>query len=93
LLGLVVNLAAAECEKCGAELPLYPETPVARFADDVDLPVVARIPFEPGLARAGDAGRPWPGEADPVTPAGRAVAGLAERLETLHHAAMERETW
>lgn len=93
LLGLVVNQAAAACEKCGAELPLHPEDPALRFAADVDLPVVARIPFEPALARAGDAGRPWPSEAGPVTPAGRAFAGLAERLETLHHGAMERDAW
>jgi len=93
LIGLVVNLSAAGCQKCGAELPLYPEAPVERFAEDADLPIVARVPFEPALARAADAGRPWPSEAGPVTPAGRAFAGLAERLETLHHAAMEQDSW
>jgi ATP-binding protein involved in chromosome partitioning len=93
LLGLVVNLTAAACAKCGAELPLHPEEPVARFAEDADLPIVARIPFDPALARAADAGGPWASEGVPVTPAERAVAGLAERLETLHHAAMERDAW
>ena len=58
LIGLVENLASVSCEKCGAETPLYPETRVARFADESDLPVVARIPFERALASAGDAGTP-----------------------------------
>lgn len=93
LIGLVENLASVSCQKCGADSPLYPEAQVARFAQDQDLPLVARIPFDPTLARAGDAGTPWPGEASPASPAARAFAGLAERLETLHHDAMKRDSW
>jgi len=93
LIGLVENLASVHCAKCGAEGPLYPETDVERFAEDQGLPIVARIPFDPGLARAADAGLPWPDRADSGTTAARALLGLAERLETLHHEALEQEAW
>jgi ATP-binding protein involved in chromosome partitioning len=93
LAGLVENLASVRCHECGAEGPLYPGTDVARFAADQDVPLVARIPFDPELARAADAGEVWPPPVAPGAPAARALFGLAERLETLHHEAMERESW
>ena len=93
LVGLVENLASVHCAKCGADGPLYPETDVARFAGDQGLPVVARIPFDPELARRADAGLVWPQRVDSDAPAARALFGLAERLETLHHEALEKESW
>ncbi len=80
LVGLVENLGSAVCGECGAEGPMFREAPVDAVARDMDVEVLARLPFDPELAAAGDAGRPFlegPGRA---SPAGRAFAELARRV-------------
>jgi hypothetical protein len=42
--------------------------------------VIARIPFDPALARAADEGRPYVVGPGASSPAGRALAALAERV-------------
>jgi ATP-binding protein involved in chromosome partitioning len=80
VVGLVENFASAMCGACGAEVPLFREAdPSARFAS-MGIEVVARIPFDPELARAGDAGRPYVAGPGASSPAGRALTALAERL-------------
>ncbi|MGH7336410.1 MAG: P-loop NTPase, partial [Myxococcota bacterium] len=59
VLGLVENFASAVCGTCGAEVELFREAdPAERFAA-MRVEVIARIPFDPALARAADAGRPY----------------------------------
>lgn len=81
MLGLVENLGSAVCAACGAEGPLFREGDVEGMAETVDLEILARIPFDPHLAAAADAGRPFVGSAESEgSPAGRAFAALATRL-------------
>jgi len=84
LLGLVENFASAVCDACGAESPLYREASVDRLAWKLGTEVVGRIPFDPALARAADEGRPFLAGPGASTPAGRALARLAERVRTGH---------
>jgi ATP-binding protein involved in chromosome partitioning len=80
VLGLVENFASAVCDTCGAETALFREAdPAARFAG-MDVAVIARIPFDPALARAADAGRPYVVGPGAGAPAGRALAALADRV-------------
>ncbi len=89
LLGLVENFAAIPCAKCGAETPLFPEGDVNRLASDLGLDLLARIPFDPELARTADAGELYLEGAGRGSAAGAAFVGLAERVATQHHAPLE----
>jgi len=80
LIGLVANMAGAVCAACGAESPLFQEAPVERFARESDLPLLARIPFDPRIAAAADAGRPFVELGGPASPAARAFDQLAARV-------------
>ncbi len=80
VLGLVENFASAVCGACGAEVALFREAdPAPRFAA-IGVEVIARIPFDPALARAADAGRPYVVGPGASAPAGRALGALAERV-------------
>ncbi|MDX1622914.1 MAG: P-loop NTPase [Gemmatimonadota bacterium] len=79
MVALVANMTEYRCPSCGASEPLYPDAAVEPLAESSGLDVWAEIPFEPALASATDAGRPWVLEA-PSAPAARALAALAERV-------------
>jgi len=80
VIGLVENFASAVCGACGAEMQLFREAdPEPRFAA-MGVPVIARIPFDRALARAADVGLPYVAGPGASTPAGRALAALADRV-------------
>lgn len=58
MLGLVENLASSVCARCGAEGPLFHEASTASIASQLDLTVLARVPFDARAAAAADAGQP-----------------------------------
>jgi ATP-binding protein involved in chromosome partitioning len=94
VLGLVENLGGSVCAHCGAEGPLFREAPVDARARDLSLEVLARIPFDPALAEAADAGRPLLAEPGlPRSPAVRAFEQLAERVSTWTPPAPEADAW
>lgn len=80
LIGLVENLASATCTRCGVEAPLYREASAEGLASQMAVEVLARIPFDPALAAAADAGRVFLQGEGAGSPAGRAFAALAERV-------------
>jgi ATP-binding protein involved in chromosome partitioning len=93
LVGLVENCASAVCSACGNEDPLYGEASVEPLLRDLGIERVARLPFDPALAAAADAGSLYlegPGRA---SAAGRAFAALAQRIATLHHDVREADSW
>lgn len=63
MLGLVENLASSVCAHCGVEGPLFREASTDAVAAQLDLAVLARIPFDPRAAAAADAGTPLAGGA------------------------------
>ena len=70
LLGLVENMAARPCAACGEPAALFGEPgDVERAADQMGIPLVARIPFDAALADGSATGA--------VTPE---LTGLADRL-------------
>jgi ATP-binding protein involved in chromosome partitioning len=58
MLGVVENLATAICTHCGEEGPLFHEASTDRMAKQLDLAVLARVPFDAHAAAAIDAGAP-----------------------------------
>jgi len=93
LVGLVENCASALCSACGAEGPLYREASAEPLARAHGLEVVARLPFDPALARAADSGALYLEGGGRASPTGRAFAALAERVATLQDAALEADSW
>jgi ATP-binding protein involved in chromosome partitioning len=79
VLGYVENMSGYFCRDCGAIKPLFPSTRSDRpLAQDLDLPCLGAVPFDPELARSCDKGLPLADAAD--SPVGRALDDVATRL-------------
>jgi ATP-binding protein involved in chromosome partitioning len=57
ILGLIENMAGFYCGNCHSVRPLLPSSDISALARDFDLPILARLPFDPRLAEACDTGR------------------------------------
>ncbi len=56
VLGLVENYSYFQCPDCGQRHAVFGESRLEQVAADLDLPVLARLPIDPALAAACDAG-------------------------------------
>ena len=56
VLGLVENMSYVSCPDCGKKIELFGESHIEEIAQNYNLPVLARIPFDPKLAAACDKG-------------------------------------
>ncbi len=56
VLGLVENMSYVTCPDCGKEIKVFGESHIDEIAASKNLPVLGRIPFDPKLAAACDAG-------------------------------------
>ena len=56
VLGLVENMSYAVCPDCGKHIPVFGDSHVAEVAAKFSLPVLGRIPIDPRLSAACDAG-------------------------------------
>jgi len=93
VIGIVENFASAVCPRCGEEAPLYREAAAEALADATAVPVVARIPFDPRLALAADAGRVFLEGEGVASPAGRALVALADTVSAWQPPDPEGEGW
>jgi len=78
LIGLVENMCAYLCPCCGAVQPLFTAEAEVK-GGTLGLPVLARIPFDPQLARCCDQGVPYV-VAHQAAPAAKAFMELAARV-------------
>ena len=74
VLGLVENYSYFRCPDCGGEHPIFGERTIDALGAQLSLPVLARLPVDPALARAVDAGKVESFAPNPLT-------AVAERLE------------
>ena len=56
ILGLIENYSYFECPDCGKRHSIFGESHIEEIAAAHGVPVLARLPIDPGLARAVDAG-------------------------------------
>ena len=56
VLGLVENMSYVKCPDCGKEIRVFGESHIDKIAKEHDIPVIGKIPMEPKLAAACDAG-------------------------------------
>ena len=57
LLGVVENYSYLECPDCGKHISVFGESHVDDVAAEYGLPVLAKLPLDPKLAAAVDAGK------------------------------------
>ncbi len=80
VVGVVENMSAFTCAH-GEEYPLFGTGGGEALAAEIGVPLLARIPLEPGVAAGGDRGVPLALE-QPDSPAGRPFHELAHLLAT-----------
>jgi len=56
VLGLVENMSYIECPDCGKKISVFGESKIERLAEEFELPILARLPIDPKIAEACDAG-------------------------------------
>lgn len=94
VIGIVENFGTVVCSACGNEGALFREAGVERLARDLSLERIARIPFDPELAAAADAGRPFLAGPGRDCAAGDALVELAEIVSAFEippHGTSERK--
>ncbi len=74
VLGLVENYSFFRCPDCGGEHPVFGESTIDALGESLSLPVLAKLPIDPALARAMDEGRLERYSPNPMD-------GVAERLD------------
>ena len=57
ILGLVENMSYVECPDCGKKIYVFGESHIDEIASQYQVPVLAKIPMDPELADACDAGK------------------------------------
>ncbi len=57
ILGLIENMSYVECPHCGEKISLFGESHIDEIAQTYHVPVLARIPVNPEMAKACDEGK------------------------------------
>lgn len=82
IVGAVENMIAFGCDNCRSVRPLFPHGETARIAREADIPVIARLPFDPRFAESSDRGRIFVSEfAD--TPLGKQLVEMARHIDAI----------
>ena len=76
VLGIVENMSYVKCPDCNKEIKVFGESHVDEIAAQFNLPVLARMPMDPSLARVADSGVIELFEGDYLDKAADAVEGI-----------------
>jgi ATP-binding protein involved in chromosome partitioning len=79
VLGIVENMSYFACPHCGEESEIFRHGGGQRLAEELNVPVLGRIPLQARMADLADEGKPVV-IADPDSPAARALAEFAQHL-------------
>lgn len=82
VLGFVENMSVFVCPRCGEQTAIFGAGGVDAAAAAEDLPVLARLPLNPAIRAASDAGEPSPPE--PFDALARAVLNRLETMDAAH---------
>lgn len=83
--GVVENMAAYRCARCGHEEPLFPGSDAAAMARELGVSFLGRVPFDPRLAAAADQGVPYVRQ-EPGTPCATALVSVAGAVRSFGEA-------
>ena len=74
VLGLVENYSYFRCPGCGKEHPVFGESTIDALGAELSLPVLAKLPIDPELAKAVDEGRVERYRPNPMDPVALAIS-------------------
>ena len=77
ILGIVENMVGLSCPHCGEEIDVFGTGSGDQLAAETNLPVLGRVPLDPAVRMAGDAGAPTVLSA-PHSAAGVALLAIAD---------------
>ena len=81
-IGTIENMVAFGCDTCRSVRPLFPHGETSRIAREADIPVLARLPFDPRLAESSDRGRIFVSESSD-TPTAKQLTEMARQIDAL----------
>ncbi len=76
ILGIVENMSYVSCPDCGKKIAVFGESHIDETAAQFGIPVLAKLPIDPGAAKACDEGRIEDYEADTLSEAAAAAEAL-----------------
>jgi ATP-binding protein involved in chromosome partitioning len=82
IVGAIENMVAFGCDNCRSVRPLFPQGETTRVARDADIPVVARLPFDPRFAESSDRGRIFVNESSD-TPIAKQLIEMARQIDAI----------
>lgn len=84
VLGVIENMSGMTCPRCGEVIDLFGHGGGKQICEEMGVPLLGRIPFDPEVVQSGDTGQPIAG--DPWTsPAAQAFSEIAHRIRALTH--------
>lgn len=57
VLGIVENMSYLKCPDCGKEIKLFGETNTLSVAEELGLPLIAKLPLDPAASKLSDSGK------------------------------------
>lgn len=88
VLGITENMSGMVCPHCDEEIDVFGTGGGERLARELGVPFLGRIPLDPSIRRAGDAGKPTV-VSDPDSPAATALVEVAREVFKAIHAPQE----
>ena len=82
IVGTIENMVAFGCDNCRSVRPLFPHGETSRIAREADIPVVARLPFDPRFAESSDRGRIFVSESSD-TPIAKQLTEMARQIDAI----------
>ncbi len=83
ILGVVENMSGLKCPQCGCDISLFKVGGGEKTALDMGIPFLGRIPIDPAVVTAGDAGKPYVLNTDNGGATARAFANLIQKVITM----------
>lgn len=76
VIGFVENYSYYQCPDCGKQVEIFGKSHLDALAQEYDLPILARLPINPGVAALVDEGRVEEAVLPEIAPAAEALAAL-----------------
>jgi ATP-binding protein involved in chromosome partitioning len=89
--GTIENMIAFGCDNCRSVRPLFPHGETGAVARGVDIPVVARLPFDPRFAESSDRAKIFVVESA-ETPIGKQLTEMARQIDAILTAKIRKAT-
>jgi Mrp family chromosome partitioning ATPase/predicted Fe-Mo cluster-binding NifX family protein len=89
VLGVIENMSGFICPRCGEHTPIFGTAGGERMAKEMGVPFLGRIPLDPRITEAGDAGMPYV-RTDADSPAAKCFAAIVRAVPGLDRQPVRR---